>query len=123
MPELELIGQLECSRNLRRIADATPGELKRALRNEARIELNEAIRRTPRKTGDLRDSAHLSDPEVDGRDISIQLIFSMWYAVYVHEDLEADHPIGQAKFLESTLLESAPYMLDRFARRIDLNRL
>lgn len=27
------------------------------------------------------------------------------YAIYVHEDLEAHHPVGQAKFLEEPFLE------------------
>jgi hypothetical protein len=44
------------------------------------------------------------------------------YAIYVHEDLEAIHPVGQAKFIESVLLESRPFMAARIAKRIDLNR-
>lgn len=30
------------------------------------------------------------------------------YAIYVHEDLEARHPVGQAKFLEQPLREMGP---------------
>ena len=40
------------------------------------------------------------------------------YAVVVHEDLEAFHPTGQAKYLESTIMQSAPFMLDRISKRL-----
>jgi hypothetical protein len=42
------------------------------------------------------------------------------YAIKVHEDLEAFHRVGQAKFLESVLLESAPHLAQRVSRRIRL---
>ena len=45
------------------------------------------------------------------------------YAIWVHERLDVLHPIGQAKFLESTLLESIPYLAERIAKRIALNKL
>ena len=34
--------------------------------------------------------------------------FTQKYAVYVHENLEAHHPVGQAKFLEQPARELAP---------------
>jgi hypothetical protein len=40
------------------------------------------------------------------------------YAIYVHENLENFHPIGQAKFLESVVLESAPFLGARIATRV-----
>lgn len=44
------------------------------------------------------------------------------YAIYVHEDLEAFHKVGQAKYIESVLMESRPFMAARVAKRIDLNK-
>lgn len=123
MADQVLYGVVELERNLRGIADAQPHKIKWALKSEFRIELNEAIRRCPKKTGALRDSAKLEEPVVNDDEISIFLTFgdeSVEYAVPVHEDLEAIHPIGQAKFLESTILESAPYMGRRLANRIEL---
>lgn len=32
--------------------------------------------------------------------VSVRVSYSTNYAIYVHEDLSAQHPIGQAKFLE-----------------------
>jgi hypothetical protein len=36
---------------------------------------------------------------------------SAYYAIYVHEDLQANHTVGQAKFLESAIGEYAPNAL------------
>lgn len=37
------------------------------------------------------------------------------YAVYVHEDLEARHPVGQAKFLEQPMRQLAPVLSQMIA--------
>lgn len=111
---------------LQRLADRMPNEVGRALFQEAQVEQRESMRRTPVDTGALRASHVTREPVISGRDISVTIEVggpSLPYAVIVHEDLEADHPVGQAKFLESTILESRPYMAGRIARRIDLNRL
>ena len=42
------------------------------------------------------------------------------YAIYVHEDLGAFHPVGDAKFMESVLNESRPFLAKRIAARVDL---
>ena len=39
--------------------------------------------------------------------------------VTVHENLDAFHRVGQAKFLESVLVESRPYLAARVARRMN----
>jgi hypothetical protein len=44
---------------------------------------------------------------------------SVLYAIFVHENLENFHPIGQAKFLESVINESRSYMAARIAARLD----
>jgi hypothetical protein len=47
-----------------------------------------------------------------------------YYAIFVHEDLEARHPNGgQAKFLESAVLEATPGMSSRVGLRIQVERL
>jgi hypothetical protein len=45
------------------------------------------------------------------------------YAVYVHERTELWHKIGEAKFMERTLKESAPHWMNRIASRVNLNRM
>jgi hypothetical protein len=103
-------------------------EIGRALYQETSVELKEVKRRTPVDKGALRASEHVEGPLRTGPNDSI--IYALIvaggpaapYAIYVHEDLEAIHPVGQAKYIESVLLESRPFMAARIAKRIDLNR-
>lgn len=93
-----------------------------ALVEEAEIEMTEAKRRTPVRTGALRDSGkvRLKQQGSSKWEFEVQLAFggpTAPYAVYVHENPWATHPVGQWKFLESTLVESAPYLAARVARR------
>jgi hypothetical protein len=112
------------SANLRRLADRTPDAAGGALYVEAEIEMTEAKARTPVDTGALRGSGYVDQPQYSGREIRVELGFggpAAGYAVIVHEDLEAIHPRGgQAKYLSSVIDESAPYLLDRVARRLNL---
>ena len=112
---------------LRQLVQNMPGQVERALEAEAEIEMAEAKRRTPVRFGPLRASGHV-DKAVrggfGGDEISVTLGFggpSVPYAAIVHEDLEAFHDVGQAKYLEGPLLESAPFMGQRIAKRLDLN--
>ncbi len=103
------------------IATKMPLAFGRALYEEALIETKESIRRTPRDTGALRGSHETGRPEHKGRDISVTIRVggpAAGYAVHVHENLEADHPVGRAKFLESTINESAPHMPSRVSVRM-----
>lgn len=110
---------------LARLAQQIPNEVARALYEEAQIERTESMRRTPVDTGALRASHHVTTPRISGREISVTIEVggsAAPYAVKVHEDLEAFHRVGGAKFLESTIMESAPFLARRIAKRIDLNR-
>jgi hypothetical protein len=123
---VSLKGAAELRRRLQRLAKEAPQELGRALFQEAQIERTESMRRTPVDTGALRASHEVTKPKIEGRDISVSIQVggpAAEYAVIVHEDLEADHPVGQAKFLESTIRESAPFLGQRLAKRVDLNRM
>lgn len=120
--------------NLKSIQAKFPEQAAEAQYAEAQIEMTEAKRRTPvwnparrvppgHTPGSLRASGMVHEPEFHGQQIVVGLSFGnelVDYAVYVHEDLEAFHASGQAKFLESVLMESAPYMAERIARRIKL---
>lgn len=106
---------------IRKIADKFPDRVGAALYREAQIEMTEAKRRTPVDTGRLRASGQVGEPERSGRRLSVELSFGTDYAVYVHENLEAFHKVGQAKFLESVLNESAPYLGARLAARVRLD--
>lgn len=40
--------------------------------------------------------------------LRLEVGFSAEYAIYVHEDLTAFHPVGQAKYLEQPLRQNRP---------------
>lgn len=68
--------------------------------------MEEAIRRCPMETGRLRQSAHLEDVQMSTSKRTVAIVFgndSVDYAIPVHEILDAHHPIGQAKYLESAI--------------------
>jgi len=95
------------------------------LYQEAQIEVKEIKQRTPVDTGALRASITLEGPVRNGRRIYVTVVAggpSVPYAFVVHEDLEAFHKYGEAKYIERPLRESAPYLADRIAARIDLNK-
>lgn len=126
MPSNDIVGVKAMQDKIRKIAVGFPLMVKQALYIEAQIELTEAKRRTPFLTGALRGSGIVEPPVQSGNTLSVTIAFggpAADYAVYVHENLEAHHPVGQAKFLESTLLESAPYLMDRIGKRLDLGSL
>jgi len=102
-----------------------PDRFAKALYQEAQIELKEIIKETPVDTGALRATLVLEGPFREGRRIWVVVSAggpSVTYAFIVHEDTEAFHKVGGAKYIERPLRESAPFLAERIAKRIDLNR-
>lgn len=124
--EVKVEGAEEVRRRLIRMAGKVPNEVARALYEEALIEAKESRRRTPVDTGALRGSHKTNTPKVRGRNIEVTIEVggpAAPYAPKVHYDIEADHKVGQALFLQSTIDESRPHLPSRVARRIDFNRI
>lgn len=122
---MKLTGTEAMKRRLKILAKKFPDEVGRALFIEAEIESKEVKRRTPVDKGNLRGSVHVVGPKREWRKIEVLIVAggpAAPYALYVHENLEAEHKVGQAKFLESVILESRPHMASRVAKRIELNR-
>lgn len=106
---------------IRTIQKSVPQQIASALFIELQIEATESRKRTPVDTGNLRASTMVTDPVIDGDKISCSIVVggvAAPYAVHVHENLEAYHPVGMAKFLESVLFESRPFMAARVAKRV-----
>lgn len=122
-----VIGLNEFNARILNLIRALPNEIKDALEEESKLILIEAQRRTPVKTGALRDSGKLQDPVKVGHEMAQPITFgdpTPYYAIYVHENLEAQHPNGgQAKFLESAVNDAAPGLSTRIGNRIKLERL
>lgn len=121
--KIKFRGVVEMKVRLREVAREFPARLGAALRQETEIEATECKRRTPVDLGTLRASIHVEGPTFRMRQVSCQIVAGgsgAPYAIYVHEDLEAHHDNGEAKFIERPLKESAPHMAERIARRLKL---
>jgi hypothetical protein len=119
--DVRIRGSAEMRRDLQDAATRHPGLVLQALTVEGEIEMAEAKRRTPVDTGALRASGHVSSPRHSGGTFEIDLAFggpAAPYAAIVHEDPDAHHPVGQWKYLESVVLESAPYLAERVWERV-----
>jgi hypothetical protein len=106
--------------NLTALTAKVPLVVQAALREEAEIEMTEAKKRTPVDLGALRSSGTVTTSR-SGTSVRAELGFggaAAPYAIYVHEDLDAYHKVGDAKFLESTIRESAPHMPARVAANV-----
>jgi len=114
------IGAKEFEANLRKLAKDSRRSLAKALRKFADTEMKEMKRQTPVEFGTLRDSGTVDDPEwVNDSTLVCELGFggaAEGYAIYVHEDLTAFHSIGNAKFVERPLNESAPFFMERVGK-------
>lgn len=120
--EFKVTGDDIVLKTLDAVAERFAAQLPEALRAELEIEATESQQRTPVDTGALRRSTRVT---VDGQGRETVGTIAVGgpaapYAVYVHENLSAHHPIGQAKFLESTITESAPFLAARIAKRVEL---
>lgn len=118
-------GAANTLRDLKKIRAFAPDEFARALFQEAQVELKEIKRLTPVLTGALRASEVVTEPKREGRRIWLTIEAggpSAPYGFAVHEDTEAFHKHGQAKFIEQPVNESRPYFPARVAKRIDLNK-
>lgn len=125
MAGAKLQGASQFVRKAKKFATNLQKQTDRALYQETNIELKEVKRRTPVEFGELRASEHVEGPTRQGNKVWTKILAggpSAPYALYVHEDLEAFHEVGQAKYIESVLLESRPHMAARVAKRIDLNK-
>lgn len=122
---------------LRKIAKEFSDRLKKGMMTEAQIEVTEMKRRCPVDTrpnqwypygraphpGNLRNSIHA---ELVQRGNTTTIIYATGkqapYAVFVHENPDAFHPIGQWKFMESVIRESQPHMAERIGRHVHFDK-
>lgn len=115
-----LTGVSEMKRTLERLAAQAQQNARKAAQSEMGQILETAKARTPVATGQLRDSGRVVPADTDDTAIRVGITFDAPHAVYVHEDLDAEHATGQAKFLESALNEAAPTLARRIAAHIKL---
>ena len=116
---LEIEGFDQLQRTLGRIADNVPKQAARGLGDRADSILKASNRLVPIETGELRDSGSVVDVKRRGDVIEATVEYTADHAAPVHEDLDARHPAGQAKFLQEPFLQTT---LKDLARGIDLKK-
>jgi hypothetical protein len=86
----------------------------------------------PVDTGTLHNSSYVTEPDRQGDHVIVEVGFggpatkinpksgepSGAYALYVHENLEAHHTVGQAKYLTTPFDAAIPEMSDRIAATV-----
>ena len=106
--------------------DKLPGRIERIIKSELFKEgegimamSKEAF--VPVDQGPLRASGHVDDPVVKGDEVTVTLGYgnsAVEYAVFVHEDLNAFHPTGEAKYLETPFKMAVPGIKRRMAKAL-----
>jgi len=106
----------------RRVQDDGLPAVATALYLEANDIFNRSQTLVPVDTGTLKSSGEVSTPDIIGDSIEVSIGYggaASEYAIYVHEDMEANHAFPtQAKFLEQPALEALDGMADRLARSL-----
>lgn len=83
-----------------RKADGLLREAGNILFKEATKIMNASKPLVPVDTGFLRQSGHVQLPFIQGDRVTVTLGYAAEYAIYVHENLNARHKVGTAKYLE-----------------------
>lgn len=76
----------------------------------------------PVDTGTLRASGAVQPPVKTGNQVTVTAGYggaAQGYAIFVHEDLNAHHDVGNAKFLEAPFLERQPQIPRNLAVRVE----
>jgi hypothetical protein len=93
-----------------------------ALVEEAEETLTASAPLVPVDEGILKASGRRGDVEDDGTDISVTIGYGIPgaepYAVVQHENLDYQHTVGQAKYLEQPVNERAGSAPERIAERV-----
>lgn len=92
-----------------------------ALFNEAQPIMTASKQQCPVDTGALRATGNVEKPEFHGDSVTVRLTYggaAAPYAIYVHENVSAHHPVGNAKFLEVPLRAAIPGLVNGMTERI-----
>jgi hypothetical protein len=131
MGRVTMVGQGQMAAKLRQISRNFPDRVARAEYDELQFLVPKMQARTPvdmrsnaPHPGRLRNGIHVEEPEIRRNVITTIVATSANapYAVYVHENPDAHHTVGQWKFMQSVLDEEAHLINARIAVRIHFDR-
>ena len=134
LPTVEISGTKEIAKVLRRLGLEAPKAVAAGLYQEAEATMTDAKVLTPVDTGNLRASGHVALPVIDGPVVSIVMGFGgpagsgnhagqtnpedVGYAVWVHENVKAHHPVGQHHFLQTAIQQRSGGVAGRLATHL-----
>lgn len=125
-------GLSELLQALSRIRAELPNKLAGAVYMEAEEIMTESKKQIPVDTAAAKNSGYVNEPEISGGDIKLEFGYggtatkinrhtgepTTTYLVPLHENLQARHTTGKAKFLEDPVKAAESGMLLRIARRL-----
>lgn len=120
--KIEIKGARELRNKLVRAGSEAGKIMSIALYQEAEKIMSKSKKQVPVDTGALRGTGHVQLPQKLGNNIQVKLGYggpAAEYAVYVHENLNARHKVGKAKYLEDPALEHARNMGDRLQAKVE----
>lgn len=114
-------------RELTSRAGRYPPQVKKTTYAAADLILSVSDSRVPIDTSDLRNSGRV-EMQKEGRLTVAAVLYggigrTDEYAVVVHEDMDAYHPVGQAKFLESAMKDSQKAVTDKIITDLHIERI
>jgi hypothetical protein len=118
---LKVSGFRELKKALKEQGQRAEQSLAAALYAEGERIMAEAKRLCPVDTGTLRSTGHVQKPVIRRGSIEVTLGFggpAAPYAVFVHENLNVHHTVGQAKYLEKPLNDAARGFAERLAAEV-----
>lgn len=128
MIKVKIKGHDALVQEFKRINKRLPWGLKKVALAAAKEIMDESIRLVPSDTGSLRDSNFVKQDRrgnitfgYGGKSDKFNPKTQLWaseYAEYVHEDLHAFHPRGQAKFLEVPVNNYAAKLEDDLSSKL-----
>ena len=119
--KIELTGDEELNRELKRLQRTYPEASAAALYAEGMAIMALAQKKTPVDTGRLRATGYVAPPVRDTQGHVVELGFGTDYGMAVHESTWIPHKVGEAKFLENAVNERKIGWADRLAKRIREN--
>lgn len=115
LASLTFTGVGDLRAELERLGAEAPRIAAKILYREAEQIMTASKDQVPVDTGALRASGHVQPPVVQEARVTVLLGYGKEYAIFVHEDLDAHHATGNAKYLEKPALEAAKGLEGRLA--------
>jgi hypothetical protein len=123
----EIRGTKQVNRNLQEYADRFPEAAAVALFDQMHeIVEPDVYESTPEKSGDLRGTIQTESSVQNGKIVSCSIVAggdNAPYAWIVHEDLDAFHPVGSAKYIERPLNRASRSFGQELGARLQVDKV